>query len=246
MTPPRHDDGRPDAVQRGLPGVAREEDPLPSERALSGELLCERFREARAGLQRVLGACPEGFSAEEWRVVQSLLCPPPAPPGTLRGRGILMHRARECFPGYAAPAALRMYIAARDRPHLAEFVADFRSLEAIDIMEQRGLWRERLDLAGSIVEVLRPPPGVSIVDHLAGMDIGTAAKIATAVASVAKQAADFDGLRAPAPGRASSDDDGDAASNSLAEDPRASIADRIAKIAEDLIARRGPNEGVVC
>ena len=52
--------------------MCEDEAPLPSERALSGEVLGARRREAGAGLRRVLGERPEGFTAEEWRVVLAI------------------------------------------------------------------------------------------------------------------------------------------------------------------------------
>ena len=61
-----------EGLQRGFPGVCEDEAPLPSERALSGEVLGARRREAGAGLRRVLGERPEGFTAEEWRVVLAI------------------------------------------------------------------------------------------------------------------------------------------------------------------------------
>jgi len=216
--------GRDDAVQRGLPGVSAEEERLPSEAVLSGELLGERRREAFAGMRRALGERPDGFSREEWAVVVSLLCPPHLPPGTTSARGSVAYRARECFPGHAAPAALRAYCEVRDRPHVKALVADFRALEGLDVLAQRGLWRDRLNLAGAaLAERLRETDG---------MEVGDVAKLATAMASVAKTAADFDGLQAP---RAVPE--GDATTGTPTADVHKSLAENLSRVAEDLAAR---------
>lgn len=220
-------------MQRGLPGVSAEEERLPSEAVLSGELLGERRREAFAGMRRALGERPDGFSREEWAVVVSLLCPPHLPPGTTSARGSVAYRARECFPGHAAPAALRAYCEVRDRPHVKALVADFRALEGLDVLAQRGLWRDRLDLAGAaLAERLRPPAGFTAQEHIAGMEAGDVAKLATAMASVAKTAADFDGLQAP---RAVPE--GDATTGTPTADVHKSLAENLARVAEDLAAR---------
>jgi len=128
--------------------VCEDEAPLPSERALSGEVLGARRREAGAGLRRVLGDRPEGFTAEEWRVVLAVLSPDEAAGATggkaPSAREAAISRALWCFPGLAAPAALQAYRVAAAAPHVRTIVADVRALEAIDVLEHRSMVRDML------------------------------------------------------------------------------------------------------
>lgn len=183
-----------EAVQRGLPGVAAEEDALPSERVLSGELLGERRREALAGLRAALGDRPDGFLPEEWAVVVAVLSPPSAAPGHHLGgqkaRSALTVRARDCFPGFPVHAALRAFREVQARPHVAEVIADFRALEAVDVVEQRAMLREAL---GAVIALAtREGPGESLGDLLA-IDANAAAKVSAAVTAAAKTLMDLNG-----------------------------------------------------
>ena len=241
-----YDDGRPSAVQRGLPGVAREEEPLPSERVLRGELLDDRRREALVSIRRWLVDRPDGFTTEEWRVVVAVLAPPSGGGmAGVRSRAERVRVACECFPGYAAPAALRAFLAAAARPHVAEAVADFRALEAADVQEQRTLVREVLYNVMALATINGPADeegnvGPAIL-QLALVDPGGAAKLASAAVAAAKALVDMDGLRAPSLGRSTPGGDDGPASGMAPEDPRASISDRIDRIAADLAARRAPD-----
>ena len=224
-------------MQRGLPGVAAEEERLPSEAVLSGELMGERRREARRGLLGAMGPRPATHTAEEWAVALSLLSPSPLPPGSAGARAALAVRARACFPGLVAPAALRAYLEHRDRPHVAALVADFRALEGLDVMAQRGLWRERLDLAGeALAEKLRPRQGETLQAHLAMFEPADVARLATAMATVAKVAADFDALQAP---RASPDDAPPVDPRAAQADAHKALAANLERVAADLAARAG-------
>lgn len=219
-------------MQRGLPGVSAEEEALPSERVLSGELLGERRREALRGMREALGNRPEGFTREEFSVAVSLLCPPHLPPGTLGARGSMAYRARECFPGRDGPAAVRAYCEHRDRPHVKALVADMRALEGLDVLAQRGMWREYLGLAGAAVaERLRPPAGLTLQEHVACFEPTDLAKLAASMAALTKVAADFDALQAP---RAAPEE---ASANAPHADAHKQLAENLARVAADLAAR---------
>ncbi|MCX7255677.1 MAG: hypothetical protein NTZ64_02830 [Polaromonas sp.] len=236
-----------DGVQRGLPGVvAAEEDALPSERVLSGELLGERRREALAGLRAALGDRPDGFMPEEWAVVVAVLSPPTAAPGHHLGgqkaRSALTVRARDCFPGFPAHAALRAFREVQTRPHVAEVIADFRALEAVDVVEQRAMLREAL---GAVIALAtREGPGESLGDLLA-IDANAAAKVSAAVTAAAKTLMDLDGLKTPPAGRGSpalgvGRDDGDTGTSDKdkdKDDPRDALAKKLAVVFGDVDAR---------
>lgn len=223
-------------TQRGLPGVAAEESPLPSERLLSGEALGPRMREALSGLHAALGERPEGFEVEEWRVVLAVLAPP-AHTGHVGGaaaRESLARRARECFPGFPATAALRAFREVQARPHVAEVIADFRALEGVDVMEQRGMLRQAL---GAIIALANDP--TATLSDLLAVDASGCAKVMTAITGAVKVLADLDGLRlAPAPRVNPGATDELPGATKPAEDPRASIAEKIALVLEDATARR--------
>lgn len=234
-----------EAVQRGLPGVAAEEDALPSERVLSGELLGERRREALAGLRAALGDRPDGFLPEEWAVVVAVLSPPTAAPGHHLGgqkaRSALTVRARDCFPGFPVHAALRAFREVQTRPHVAEVIADFRALEAVDVVEQRAMLREAL---GAVIALAtREGPGESLGDLLA-IDANAAAKVSAAVTAAAKTLMDLDGLKAPPTVRAvpalgvgRDGDDGGNAGASDKDDPRDALAKKLSVVFGDVDAR---------
>lgn len=235
-----------EAVQRGLPGVAAEEDALPSERVLSGELLGERRREALAGLRAALGDRPDGFLPEEWAVVVAVLSPPSAAPGHHLGgqkaRSALTVRARDCFPGFPVHAALRAFREVQARPHVAEVIADFRALEAVDVVEQRAMLREAL---GAVIALAtREGPGESLGDLLA-INANAAAKVSAAVTAAAKTLMDLDGLKTPPPVRAApalgagrDGDDGDgSASDKDKDDPRDALAKKLSVVFGDVDAR---------
>lgn len=234
-----------ESVQRGLPGVAAEEDALPSERVLSGELLGERRREALAGLRAALGDRPDGFLPEEWAVVVAVLSPPSAAPGHHLGgqkaRSALTVRARDCFPGFPVHAALRAFREVQTRPHVAEVIADFRALEAVDVVEQRAMLREAL---GAVIALAtREGEGESLADLLA-IDANAAAKVSAAVTAAAKTLMDLDGLKTPPAVRAmpalgAGHDDGDASTGKAADedDPREALAKKLAVVFGDVDAR---------
>ena len=221
----------PGGVQRGLPGVAAEEDPLPSERVLSGELLGERRREALASLRAAIGERPEGFAQEEWDVVIAVLSPPDTRIGHVggqRARASIAVRARECFPGFPATAALRAFREVQARPHVAEVIADFRALEAVDVVEQRGMVREALGAVLSLAT--RTGEGESLGELMA-LDASGAAKIAASVVAAAKVLMDLDGLRT-APGAAVDAN----ATGKTSADPLA-LAAKMRVVADDLRSR---------
>jgi hypothetical protein len=234
-----------EAVQRGLPGVAAEEDALPSERVLSGELLGERQREALAGLRGLLGECPDGFMPEEWSVINAVLAPPTVSVGghvgSQKARAALTERVRRCFPGFPVHAALRAFRDVQTRAHVVEFIADFRALEAVDVVEQRAMLREAL---GAVIALAtREGPGESLGDLLA-IDANAAAKVSAAVTAAAKTLMDLDGLKAPPTVRAvpalgvgRDGDDGGNAGASDKDDPRDALAKKLAVVFGDVDAR---------
>ncbi len=241
----RRDEG---GVQRGLPGVMPEEAPLPSEQVLSGELLNERHREALGKMREHLGECPEGFEHSEWRVAAALLSPPAVETGGVGHRNNRARIARECFPGRSTPAALRAFLDASVRPHVVQFVNDFRALEMLDVFAQRALWRDRLDLAGAfLAERMRPPKGMTMQEHVSAMEPSDAAKLSAAMAAVSKSAMDLDGLRAPKPALSMSDDDAEAKRTSAGNggpspDLQRALAEKVDRTMADLQARRRTGE----
>ncbi len=232
-----------DAVQRGLPGVVAEEDALPSEIVLSGALLGERRREALAGLRAALGDRPEGFLPEEWAVVIAVLSPPDTSAGFHLGgqkaRVALATLARQCFPGFPVHAALRAFRDAQTRPHVAEVIADFRALEAVDIIEQRSMVREAL---GQVIALAsRAGPSKSLGD-LFSLDANAAAKVSSAVTGAAKVLMELDGLKTPPASRAmlnapAAGDDGHGGVANK-DDPREALAAKLAVVFGDVESRR--------
>jgi len=202
---------------------------------LSGELLSERRRESLAAMQRALGPRSAEFSREEWAVAISLLCPPALPPGTTSARAANAHRARECFPGLAAPAALRAYLEHKDRPHVVALVATFRSLEALDVLAQRGLWREGMDLAREVLMLkMRGPEGFTLQENVAAMEAADVARLAMAMVAAVRAAADFDALQAP---RAAPDDAPPVDPRAAQADAHKALAANLERVAADLAAR---------
>lgn len=137
------------ARQQGFPDILTEEAPLASEVVLSGGVLSARMREANAALRSMLfDGRPDDIAPEHWRVVCAHLAAPaahlPRAPGTPAKVLSATQRAKDCFPGLSVPAALRRYREALEDPAVRKFIADFRALEAADILEQRGKVRECL------------------------------------------------------------------------------------------------------
>lgn len=227
--PQRHPVGVPSGVQRGLPGVAPEEAALPAEGlagayAVSGELLAERRRESLARLRALLGDCPDGFTAEEWRVVGAAFAPAPAgAPGTTSARAELLSRALACFPGHPPVAAARLYREALNRPHVAAVLAELRAVEMLDVVEQRALVRESLHAALGLRDALT-------VD-LATEDPSGCAKLTLAVVAAAKALMDLDGLRVHP------EEDGDRAGGRGEQDVRQALAEKVASVFADLAGR---------
>ena len=235
--PPRHPVGVPRGVQRGLSGIAPEEDPLPSEAvtvphvppgvqaAVSGELLAERRRESLGRLRALLGDRPDGFTPEEWRVVGAAFAPAPeGAPGTTSARAELLSRALACFPGHPPAAAARLYREALARPHVAGLLGELRAVEMLDVVEQRAHVRESLHAALGLRDALT-------VD-LAVVDPSGCAKLTLAVVAAAKALMDLDGLRARP------DEDGDRANGRAEQDVRQALAEKFGAVMSDLAGRQ--------
>lgn len=191
---------RGEGLQRGLAGVCDDEAPLPSEQALSGEVLGARRREAGAGLRRVLGERPEGFTAEEWRVVLAVLSPDEAAGATGSGKAptrqeAAVVRALACFPGLPAPAALRAFREASARGHVRAVVADVRALEGIDVLAHRDMVRARLLQVAALADDLVGDAGES----MGIVDPSGAAKLGLAVVAACKGLMDLDALKSAPP-----------------------------------------------
>lgn len=224
----------PRGVQRGLSGVVPEEAPLPSDAvtvphgvqsAVSGELLAERRRESLGRLRALLGDRPDGFTAEEWRVVCAAFAPAPAgAPGSSSARAELLSRALVCFPGHPPAGAARLYREALGRPHVAALLGELRAVEMLDVVEQRALVRESLHAALGLRDALT-------VD-LAAVDPSGCAKLTLAVVAAAKALMDLDGLRARP------EDDGDRAGGRAEQDVRQALAEKVAAVQADLAGRR--------
>ena len=224
-----------EGLQRGLVGVRDDEAPLPSEQALAGELLGERRREAVTGLRRALGERPDEFTAEEWRVVLAVLSPDEAA-GATGGRGkaptrqeAAVSRARACFPGLAAPAALRAFLETSRRKHVRAVVADVRALEGIDVLAHRDMVRARLMQVAALADDLASDDG-----SMGRVDPSGAAKLGLAVVAACKGLMELDALKAqPVPA-----DDPDDALGPGDEDPGDELKRRLAVIDADLTERR--------
>ncbi len=222
--------GVPSGVQRGLPGVAPEEAALPSEAVtgayvVSGELLAERRRESLGRLRALLGECPAGFTAEEWRVVGAAFAPAPVgAPGTTSARAELLSRALACFPGHPPANAARLYREALGRPHVAGVLAELRAVEMLDVVEQRALVRESLHAGMAARD--------AITLDLAAADPSGCARLIQAVVTAAKALMDLDGLRARP------EEDGDRAGGRSEQDVRQALAEKVAAVQADLAGRR--------
>lgn len=216
-----------------------EERDLPSERAAKGRcddeaeapdipgLLARRRAEARRQIREALGACPDGFTAEEWAVVLAVLSPPEVAPGSHGGRATLTDAARRCFPGFALPAALRAFREVASRAHVREVVADIRAIEVQDVLEQRGYVRGVL----RAVADMACNPAASLLDLMLA-DASGAARIGAAAASAAKALADLDGLKAK--------DDELANAAPVGADPLDELAARLRRVSIDVAAREVP------
>ncbi len=219
--------------------MCEDEAPLPSERALSGEVLGARRREAGAGLRRVLGERPEGFTAEEWRVVLAVLSPDEAAGATLGWRDgkaptrqeAAVSRALACFPGMPAPAALRAFREASARGHVRAVVADVRALEGIDVLAHRDMVRARLMQVAALADDLVDPDGAS----MGLVDPSGAAKIGLAVVAAMKAVMDLDALKAAAP---SADDA--PPPDALGERTGDALKALLRRTHDDLASRRAP------
>ncbi len=218
--------------------MCEDEAPLPSERALSGEVLGARRREAGAGLRRVLGERPEGFTAEEWRVVLAVLSPDEAAGATLGWRDgkaptrqeAAVSRALACFPGLPAPAALRAFREASARGHVRAVVADVRALEGIDVLAHRDMVRVRLLQVAALADDLRDESGAS----MGLVDPSGAAKVGLAVVAACKAVMDLDGLKAKPPVA----DDEDAPADTGAERTADHLKALLRRTHDDLASRR--------
>lgn len=222
--------------QTGLPGLDVDEF-LPSEQALTGEVLADRRHAALLAFRDALGPCPEGFTDEEWRVSVAHLAPESALGA--QGKAARARQARQCFPGYTVPAALQAWLETSQRPHVQEFIRTFRAHEALDVLAQREQVREVL------TEVMLL--GMGVLD-LRAVDPTGAAKCGAAAAAAAKVLMDLDGLRAAKPeaiGGEATPAGNVTAKGLPAEDPLEALARKVALVAEDVQRRRGDADGGV-
>lgn len=175
--------------QRALPGL---EAPVDAANDARAELvdLDERRRLDLAAIRASLGDKPDDFTWPEWRVALRLLAPDPhMVPGTAGARKADLEAALECFPALRgnSPAALRAYRQARESRKVREFIAEFRALEALPLLDLRARVREVLL---SVAETAIP----------FGPDAGEAhggwAKAALAKVAAAKALIELDGLQA--------------------------------------------------
>jgi hypothetical protein len=232
---------RGDSRQRGFVDILPEEAPLPSEAILSGGVLVTRLREANAALRAALfDGRPEDIDPEHWRVVCAHLAAPaaalPRAPGTPAKMLSQTQRARDCFPGLSVPAAVRRYREALDAPAVRKFIADFRALEAADILEQRGLVREALRAT-----IDRGASALYLIDPSAAPN--EFARVSACVTAACKVLVDMDALAARPEDNAitttATDPDDDGTGGAA---PAALLA-RVAVVAEDMKRRRAPAAG---
>jgi hypothetical protein len=221
-----------DGLQRGLAGVRDDEARLPSEQALDGEVLSDRRREAVTGLRKVLGERPDGFTAEEWRVVLATLAPDEQAAATGGGKAptrqqAAVSRALACFPGLPAPAALQAYRRASALPHVQSIVADVRALEGIDVLAHRDMVRARLMQVAALADDLADHEG-----SMGRVDPSGAAKLGLAVVAACKGLMDLDALKAPA--LLAEDPDGQPGAKPGDIDPGAELKARLLRAHEHL------------
>jgi hypothetical protein len=225
-----------DGLQRGLAGVRDDEARLPSEQALDGEVLSDRRRGAVTGLRKALGERPDGYTAEEWRVVLAILAPDEQAAATGPGKAptrqqAAVARALACFPGLPAPAALQAYRRASTLPHVQSIVADVRALEGIDVLAHRDMVRARLMQVAALADDLADPDG-----SMGRVDPSGAAKLGLAVVAACKGLMDLDALKAPAP--LAEDPDGKPGAKPGDVDPGEALKALLRRAAADLESRR--------
>lgn len=215
-------------AQIGIPDVLDEEAPLASE-VVDGGVLSRRRKEALGALRAEFVDRPPDISPEEWRVAVAILAPPDGHigrvPGSAGGRLGKIRRARECFPMLSPSGALQRFDEVARRPAVVEFLARIRSLELLDVIEQRAMVREVLHLALSKASMLDDPALCATPSEWA--------KVASAIALHAKILIDLDGL-ATKPGEneralAPAEDDAGAGPD---------VTAKIQRVADDLRARR--------
>jgi hypothetical protein len=226
-----------DGLQRGLAGVRDDEARLPSEQALDGEVLSDRRREAVTGLRKVIGERPDGYTAEEWRVVLAILAPDEQAAATGPGKAptrqqAAVSRALACFPGLPAPAALQAYRRASTLPHVQSIVADVRALEGIDVLAHRDMVRARLMQVAALADDLVDDTS----DSMGRVDPSGAAKLGLAVVAACKGLMDLDALKAPAP--LAEDPDGKSGAKPGDVDPGEALKALLRRAHADLESRR--------
>jgi hypothetical protein len=229
-----------DGLQRGLAGVRDDEARLPSEQALDGEVLSDRRREAVTGLRKVIGERPDGYTAEEWRVVLAILAPDEQAAATGPGKAptrqqAAVSRALACFPGLPAPAALQAYRRASTLPHVQSIVADVRALEGIDVLAHRDMVRARLMQVAALADDLVIDDGGEPL-RMGRVDPSGAAKLGLAVVAACKGLMDLDALKAPAP--LSEDPDGKPGAKPGDVDPGEALKALLRRAHADLESRR--------
>lgn len=225
------------ARQQGFPDILTEEAPLASEVALSGGVLTARLREANAALRAMLfDGRPDDIDPEHWRVVCAHLAAPaahlPRAPGTPAKVLSATQRAKDCFPGLSVPAALRRYREALDDPAVRKFIADFRALEAADILEQRGKVRECLHavLDRGTAALMAPPEEGGISAAIAPNEW---ARVAATVVGACKVLVDMDAL-----GQRPEELAVTTTATEAEADATPAVMQRVAVVAEDMRRRR--------
>jgi hypothetical protein len=93
---------------------------------------------------------------------------------------------------------VRAYCEHRDRPHVKALVADMRALEGLDVLAQRGMWRDAQDLNRRVLMLkLRGSDEFTLEQNIVAMEPADVARLSLAMTAAMKAAADFDALQAP-------------------------------------------------
>lgn len=143
-------------------------------------------------LKDLLGQRPDAFSKEEWAVVHASLNPDRlchySPKHSEWRKYRLSVRARNCFPGLPSHEALAAFREALQKPHVSNFIADFRAIECLDMLESREILRRATHTVLAMERFLRSD------DEVRGDRKGSAS-IAKEICNAAKVLSELDDLQ---------------------------------------------------
>jgi hypothetical protein len=175
--------------------------PASTNPAAAGQPPSQERANALRALKDVLGNRPQEFTPEEWSCIQATLDPDRRTFYCQRQSSwqqyALASRARNCFPGLPSFEAIRAFKRTLELPHVAQFLAEFRAIELLDVMEHRQNIRCAIYTVLAMDRFLRD-------DKEVRTDRKGSAALAKEVLSAAKTLAELDDLKVKAPGSTSS------------------------------------------